>query len=276
MNLKEQVALVTGGSRGLGKAFALALAAKSARVAVTARSEDELKATAQKITDAGGQAVAIPADVTDEAAVTLVITKVEQTFGPITLLVNNAGQFRAFGTVDNVDSDSWWREVEINVRGPFLYAQGVLPKMRARRKGRIINVVSAAGLQGLPTVSAYSVSKTALLRLTEILAMETAQDGIQVFALHPGTVRTSMSSYAHDTPEVGERAPQVQQWFQQLFAEGADTPIERSVNLILKLAAGEGDVLSGCYMDVDADLGAMVKERSSNPHSDTYTLRLKE
>ncbi len=275
MNLKEQVVLITGGSRGLGKAFALALAAKGARVAITARSEDELKATAKEITDAGGQAVAIPADVSDTAAVSPVIIKVEQTFGPITLLINNAAQFRAFGTVDSVNATSWWQEIEINLRGPFLYSQAVLPGMRSKRKGRIINVVSAAGLQGLPTVSAYSVSKTALIRLTEILAVETAQDNIQIFALHPGTVRTSMSDYAHNSPEVAQYAPQVQQWFQNLFAEGQDTPMERSANLILKLAAGEGDALSGCYIDVDADLEMLVKERSSNPQSDSYTLRLK-
>jgi NAD(P)-dependent dehydrogenase (short-subunit alcohol dehydrogenase family) len=275
MNLKEQVALITGGSRGLGKAYAQALAAKGARVAITARSEEELKTTAKEMVDAGGQAVAIPADVSDMAAVAQVITKVEQTFGPITLLINNAGQFRAFGTVDKVDATSWWQEVEINVRGPFLYTHSVLPRMRAQRNGRIINVVSAAGLQGLPTVSAYSVSKSALIRLTEILAMEVAHDGIRVFALHPGTVRTAMSSYAHDAPEVAHHAPQVQQWFRQLFAENADTPIERSVDLILRLAAGEGDPLSGCYIDVDDDLVELVKQHASGADPDHRVLRLK-
>jgi NAD(P)-dependent dehydrogenase (short-subunit alcohol dehydrogenase family) len=275
MDLKEQVALITGGGRGLGKAFALALTAAGARVAITARSKEELQTTAKEITVTGGQVVAIPADVADAVAVSQIIATVEQHFGAITLLINNAGQFRAFGTVDIVDANSWWQEVEINLRGPFLYSQAVLSGMRSRRKGRIINVVSAAGLQGLPTVSAYSVSKTALIRLTEILAMETAHDGIQVFALHPSTVRTSMSTYAHESPDIAQRAPQVQQWFQQLFAEGADTPVERSVNLVLRLATGEGDALSGCFIDVDADLEAMVKERSSNPQSDSYTLRLK-
>jgi NAD(P)-dependent dehydrogenase (short-subunit alcohol dehydrogenase family) len=276
MNLNEEVVLITGGSRGLGKAFALALAAKGARVAITARSEDELKATAKEITDAGGQAVAIPADVADEAAVAQIITTVEQTFAPITLLVNNAGQGRAFGLVGKIDPASWWHEIEVNLRGPFLYAGAVLPEMRSRGSGRIINVVSAAGLQGIPTFSAYSVSKTALIRLSETLALETASDGIKVFAIHPGTVRTPMTSYVHDSTEVTGRAPEVQQWFRNLFAEGADTPIEHSVDLILKLAAGEGDALSGCYIDVDDDLKVLIEERSSNPQSDTHTLRLKE
>jgi NAD(P)-dependent dehydrogenase (short-subunit alcohol dehydrogenase family) len=245
MDLKEQVALITGGSRGLGKAFAQALAACGARIAITARSEEELKATAKEIADAGGQVVAIPADVTDAEVVARVVSKVEQTFGPITLLLNNAGRLRAFGVIGDVDPASWWQEIETNLRGPFLYSHTVLPGMRARRKGRIINIASGGGVQGFPTISAYSVSKTALIRLTEILAMETTQDDIKVFAVHPGTVRTPMTNYAHDAAEVTERASELQQWFRNLFAEGADTPVERSVNLILKLAAGEGDVTRG-------------------------------
>jgi NAD(P)-dependent dehydrogenase (short-subunit alcohol dehydrogenase family) len=273
MSLKEQVVLITGGSRGLGKAFTQALAAAGARVAITARSEEELKATAKEIADAGGQVVAIPADVTDDAA--RVISKVEQTFGPITLLVNNAGRLRALGVVGKVDPASWWQEIETNLRGPFLCCHAVLPGMRSRRNGRIINIASGAGLQGNPTTSAYGVSKTALIRFSETLALETAHEGIKVFAVHPGTVRTPMTSYAHDAAEVTQRAPEVQQWFRQLFAEGADTPIERSVDLILRLAAGEGDSLSGCYIDVEDDLEILVKEHSSQDEADHRMLRLK-
>jgi NAD(P)-dependent dehydrogenase (short-subunit alcohol dehydrogenase family) len=276
MDLKEQVALVTGGSRGLGKAFAQALAAKGARVAITARSEDELKVTAKEIADAGGQVVALPADVTDEAIVARVVRDVEEEFGPITLLINNAGRLRAFGVVGEVDPSSWWQEIETNLRGPFFYCHAVLPGMRTRRKGRIINVTSGAGLDAKPTVSAYGVSKTALIRLSETLALETASDGIKVFAIHPGTVRTPMTRYAHDAAEVTEQASEVQQYFRQLFAEGADTPIERPVELILKLAAGEADTLSGCYIDVEDDLETLVKQRSIHAEPEYRTLRLQE
>jgi NAD(P)-dependent dehydrogenase (short-subunit alcohol dehydrogenase family) len=258
----------------LGKAFAQALAAKGARVAITARSEEDLKATAKEIAEAGGQVVAIPANVTDEAA--RVVNKVEQTFGPITLLVNNAGRLRAFGVVGDVDPASWWQEIEANLRGPFLYSHAVLPGMRTRQSGRIINIASGAGLQGMPTVSAYVVSKTALIRLSEAMALETANDGIKIFAVHPGTVRTPMTRYAHDSPDVTQRAPEVQQWSRDLFAEGADTPIEHAVDLILKLAAGEGDALSGCYIAVEDDLETLVKEHSSGTEPDYRTLRLKE
>jgi NAD(P)-dependent dehydrogenase (short-subunit alcohol dehydrogenase family) len=275
MNLKEQVALITGGSRGLGKAFALALAAKGTRVAITARSEDELKATAKEITDAGGRAVAIPADVADEAAVARVLSKVEQTFGSITLLVNNAAQARAVDFIGKEDPAAWWQEIEINLRGPFLYSQAVLSGMRSRGSGRIINIASVAGLQGGTSCSAYGVSKTALIRFSESLALETASDGIKVFAVHPGVVRTPMTWHLHDAAEVAERVPGLQQWWRNFFAEGADTPIERPVDLILRLAAGEGDSLSGCYIDVEDDLEMLVKGRSSRAEPDYRTLRLK-
>ena len=133
-------------------------------------------------------------------------------------------QFRAFGPIGVVNPSAWWNEVEVNLRGPLLYAHAVLPSMRARHRGRIINVASIAGVQAIPALSAYVVSKTALIRFTEALAQETAADGVQVFAIHPGTVRTPMNAYVHDSPEVAESAPHIQQWFRTLFAEGRDMP----------------------------------------------------
>jgi NAD(P)-dependent dehydrogenase (short-subunit alcohol dehydrogenase family) len=105
-----------------------------------------------------------------------------------------------------------------------------------------------------------SWSKTALIRLSESLAQETAEEGIKVFAIHPGTVRTPMNDYVHDSPEIGKRAPWLQQWFRTLFAEGGDMPIERSVHLVLRLAAGDADALSGLYITVEDDLDALVKQ----------------
>ena len=110
------------------------------------------------------------------------------------------------GNAAQVDPAEWWREVEINLRGPFLCAHAVLPGMIARRRGRIINIVSAAGLQAIETVSAYGVSKAALIRLTETLAAETQPYGIAVLAAHPGTVRTPMSEYVLHLPRYGTRA----------------------------------------------------------------------
>ncbi len=261
MDLTGQVAFVTGGSRGLGRAFAQALAAAGAQVAITGRSSGELRQTAQDISTQTRQVLAIQADVTDSSAAPQVIATVEQQLGPLTLLVNNAGQLRALGSVDVVDPDAWWNEIEVNLRGPFLYARAVLPGMRARQAGRIVNVASGAGTFAVPKGSAYVVSKTALIRLSETMAQETAADGIRVFAIHPGTVRTPMTEYVHDSPEVAKVFPDLQQSFRTTYAEGLDTPIEQSVQLVLRLAAGEADELSGYYLEVSDDLDALVEQK---------------
>jgi len=274
MDLTEQVVLITGGSRGLGRAFAQALVAAGARVAITARGAAELNETAAQLSSAADQVVAIPADVVDPEAAPRAVAEAEQRLGPITLLINNAGQFRAFGPIGVVDPGAWWNEVEINLRGPLLYTHAVLPGMRARRRGRIINVASIAGMQAIPTLSAYVVSKTALIRFSEALAQETAADGIKVFAIHPGTVRKPMNAYVHDSPEVTKSAPQVQQWFRTLYAEGRDMPIERSVQLVLRLAAGEADALSGRYLTVEDDLDALVKQFGAGAPADQRLLRV--
>jgi len=147
--------------------------------------------------------------------------------------------------------------------------------MRTRHRGRIIHVASFAGMQAIPTMSAYVVSKTALIRFSEALALDTVEDRIRVFAIHPGTVRTPMSDYIHDSPEVAKSAiPLLQQWFQAVYAQGLDTPIERPVHLVLRLAAGDADALSGRYISVEDDLDALVKQCAVEPSGDERMLRL--
>jgi NAD(P)-dependent dehydrogenase (short-subunit alcohol dehydrogenase family) len=274
MPISSHVALVTGAGRGLGQEFAIALAAHGFKVAVTARTQAEIDATTAQIERAGGRAIAIAGDVTSQQAVERTIAITEAELGPIDLLVNNAGVLRALGVVAEIDADEWWREVEINLRGPFLFAHAVLPGMIARRGGRIINVASGAGLDAVATGSAYCVSKAALIRLSENIALETTSYGISTFAIHPGTVRTPMNAYVHDSDEAGRRAPQVQQWFRQLYAEGRDTPIERPVELVLTLASGRADALSGCFLDVGDDLDALVSQAEAIQREDRLRMRL--
>jgi NAD(P)-dependent dehydrogenase (short-subunit alcohol dehydrogenase family) len=271
----DQVVLITGGGRGLGRAIALAAAQTGDRVAVTARSKSELAETVELIRRAGGRAVALPADVTDHHAVVEMVADAESQLGLIDVLINGAGSFRALGNATQVNPAEWWREVEINLRGPFLCAHAVLPGMMARRSGRIINIASVAGLQAIETVSAYSVSKTALIRLTEALAAEMQPYGITVLAAHPGTVHTPMSDYAATSPQVQERAPMLQQWFQQLFRDGGDTPVEHAVAFVLALASGQADALSGCYLSVDDDLEALAAQAEVIQREARLTLRLR-
>jgi NAD(P)-dependent dehydrogenase (short-subunit alcohol dehydrogenase family) len=274
MPSSSNVALITGGGRGLGQAFAIALAAHGFKVAVTARTQAEIDATAAQIERAGGRAIAIAGDVTSQQQVERTVAITEAELGSIDLLVNNAGVLRALGVVAEIDADEWWREVEINLRGPFLFAHAVLPGMIARRGGRIINVASGAGLEAVATGSAYCVSKAALIRLSENIAVETASYGISTFAIHPGTVRTPMNAYVHDSDEAGRHAPEVQQWFRQLYAEGRDTPIERPVGLVLALASGRADALSGCFLDVRDDLDTLVSQAETIQRDDRLRMRL--
>jgi NAD(P)-dependent dehydrogenase (short-subunit alcohol dehydrogenase family) len=274
MPIDSSVALITGGGRGLGRAFAIALAQHGFNVAVTGRTEAEISATAREITESGGRAVAIAGDVTDRQTVEQTIARTEAELGPIDLLINNAGMLRALGVVAAIDADDWWREMEVNLRGPLLYAKAVLPGMIVRRRGRIINVASAAGLQAIATGSAYCVSKAALIRLSEAIALETGAYGIATFTIHPGTVRTPMNAYIHDAETVGRSAPELQQWFRRLYADGKDTPIERPVELVLTLASGRADALSGCFLDVDNDIDALIADAEAIQRDERLRLRL--
>jgi NAD(P)-dependent dehydrogenase (short-subunit alcohol dehydrogenase family) len=274
--LTGQAALVTGSGRGLGRAYAIALAKAGATVAVTARTEGEIQTVQREIEQQGGHALAVSVDVTNKNAVAKLVTTIEQQLGPLDLLVNNAGVLRAIGRVTDIDADDWWREVEINLRGSFLCSQAVLPGMITRKRGRIINVASGGGLSAFDCFSAYSISKTALIRLSESLAIENKEYGIVVFAIHPGNVRTSMSEYLHDSEVVGQRAPWMQQIWRQRFAEATDTPIERSVDLVLQLAAGHADMLSGRYIAAEDDLTELLDHADEIQRKDLYTLRLRE
>jgi NAD(P)-dependent dehydrogenase (short-subunit alcohol dehydrogenase family) len=145
--------------------------------------------------------------------------------------------------------------------------------MIARRRGRIINLASGAGLGPIPGFTAYCTSKAALIRLSEILALETQSSGIAVFAIDPGTVRTPMNDHFVSDPLISQRAPGAQAWMRQLFADGNDAPIERSVNLVLRLASGEADALSGCMISIEDDLGDMVRRAEAVKRDELYVLR---
>ena len=141
----DQVALVTGGGRGLGRAFAVALAKNGMRVGVASRSGVELNVTLALLHAEGIEAVAIPTDVTDEAAVHNMVSVTEEKLGPIDLLINGAGVGAPFGPTWETDSSEWWRNIEVNLRGPMLCCKSVVKGMIERRRGRIINVASGAG-----------------------------------------------------------------------------------------------------------------------------------
>jgi 3-oxoacyl-[acyl-carrier protein] reductase len=256
-----QVAIVTGGGRGIGRSIAQILAGAGMQVAVAARSADQLDETVALIQQAGGQAISFVLDVTDQAAVEKMVSETMRRWGPVALLVNNAAISGDWATIWEVPAEDWWHVVEVNLRGPFLCARAVLPGMIARKSGRIINVASGAGTGPNGFNSAYPVSKAALFRLTDCLAEMTEEYGLSVFAISPGLVRTSMSV---DLP------------FVQDLPDSEWVPVEKAGELCAFIASGQADRLSGRYLHVLDDIPDMVRRADEIIEKDLHVLRLRK
>jgi len=272
ISLAGQVAIITGGGRGLGRGMAECLAAAGAKVAVIARSEDQLKQTVAAIETRGGHALAFVASVTDRQAVDHIVREVERQLGPVDILVNNAGIGHPLGPMWEVDPDQWWENLNVNLRGPFLCARAVLPGMVQRRRGRVINIVSGAGNVALAHVSAYVTAKTALIRLSENLAAETKEYNVQAFAVDPGTVRTVLAEWVLESEEGQKWMP----WFASIFAEGRDVPAEQSAQLVLFLSSGRADELSGQFIGVGDDVAAWVQRAEEIRQNELHVLRRRD
>jgi NAD(P)-dependent dehydrogenase (short-subunit alcohol dehydrogenase family) len=268
--LTGQVAIVTGGGRGIGKAIAVGLAKAGSSVAVLARSEDQLAETVREITQRRGRAMSGTADVSDPEAVERLVAEVEETLGPVNFLVNNAGLAGPIGPTWETDQADWWRCLEVNLRGPMLCSKAVLPGMISRGTGRIVNVASGAGTFAIPYLGAYVTSKTAQIRFTEILHLETRAQGIKVFAIEPGSVRTSMADYALESEEGNRWLP----WLGEVFQRGEDVPPDRAADLVVLLASGRVDALSGRFFRIKNDVVELADRARSGGLGDLQTLRL--
>jgi NAD(P)-dependent dehydrogenase (short-subunit alcohol dehydrogenase family) len=193
--LDNRVALVTGAGRGIGRAISLALAAENAKVAVAARSEDELNSLVSEIEAAGGTAIAFPADLTDRNIAKKLVEKVKEQFGPVEILVNNAGLGSSSNPKPLVDFDEefWDLSMAINLTAPMILSKEVLPDMLEKGWGRIITVASINGRVGSFHGAAYAAGKHGVMGLMRTLAMETAANGITVNCICPGPVKTLMN-----------------------------------------------------------------------------------
>ena len=268
--LAEQVALVVGGGRGIGQAIAVALANAGATVAVVARSEDELSETMAHIQSSGGKAYLFAVDVLKHQAVEHMVKEVEQQLGPIDLLVNSAGRHRALGPLWKVDAEEWRMDVESNLFGTFYCMHAVLPAMIARKRGRIINISSAAGNVPRPHSTAYTASKAGVTRLTESVALSTKEHDVYIFAVHPGSVRTAMTDYLVNSEEGQMWVPE----FRRVYDE-TEIPPERAAELVVFLASGKADLLSGRFINVYDDIEEMIRNTTAIQQQDLYTLRLR-
>ncbi len=270
VDLRGQVAIVTGGGRGLGRAFAQGLAQAGASVVVTGRRVSPIAETVSLIEAEGGQSLFFQGDVTDDAAMRKIVVETEQRFGPIDLLVNNAAILTPLGYPWDVDPVAWWRILEVNIRGPHVCMLAVLPGMMARRAGRIINVSSGAAEVVFPHWAAYCASKAALSALTNNMAPPLKDYGISMFALGPSG-HTAMIDELLESPAVPE---DVKQPFRVGIAQDPNnTEIAASVHMLKFLASGQADFLTGRHLNCDDSLDKIMRQQEVIVKDDLYTLR---
>lgn len=265
------LALVTGAGRGYGAMLARALAAAGHEVAVLGRNRSDVEAVAGEI---GG--VPLVADVLDEKALDAAVSALVAGHGPVDTLVNNAGVSGSFGLAWELDRDDWWRAVEVNVRGTHNATTAVLPSMLERGSGRIVNVVSHAGVARWPYGSSYAVSKAAVIKYGESLAAELKRRGVAVLNFHPGILEIGLTAnlFASD-PAPGTTMHMVAQWFRQQIAAGRSIDAEVSAAKLVRLASGDFDILSGRYLTAYDDLDDILRRAPEiAERDDLYTLGL--
>jgi NAD(P)-dependent dehydrogenase (short-subunit alcohol dehydrogenase family) len=203
-SLESQVALVTGASRGIGEAIAVAMADAGASVVALARSEEDLKATVERIEANGGDAVACTADVTESAHIEAAFDRAEEVFGSVDVLVNNAGTNPYFGDAADLDVETWEHIMNVNATGAFRCAREFARRIDGRDgSGSLVNVASVGGVVGLPYQVPYTASKHALVGMTRTLAIEWAPD-IRVNALAPGYVKTEFTKGVRENESIHE------------------------------------------------------------------------
>ena len=186
-----ETAIVTGGARGIGRACSLRLAEAGYEAAVWDIDEDEARGTAAEIAERGGRASARAVDVADEAAVGAAVAAIEESGRPVSVLVNNAGILR-LTPIDGLDLADWDRVIRVNLRGPLVCTRAVVPGMKRRERGAIVNVVSNVVAAARLHNAAYAAAKSGLLGLTRVLALELAPQRIRVNAISPGSTRTEL------------------------------------------------------------------------------------
>ena len=201
MNLTGRVAVVTGASRGLGKAMAIALASAGARVAVVSRNQDQLNAVAGEILNSGGDATGFPADIGDESQVLRLERDVVAWAGRVNILVNNAGTVLRKSIVESTLAE-WNNVIQTNLTSAFLMCRSFVPHMKGRGYGRIINIASLMAHRSLPGRTAYSASKAGLLGFTRALALELADEGITVVSVSPGVFATELIEPVLNDPKL--------------------------------------------------------------------------
>ena len=245
--LQERVALLTGASRGIGRAIAQRLAGAGARVVVSSRKLENVQPVADEIRAAGGEALAVEAHVGDPAAVEALVARSVEAYGRLDVVVNNAATNPHFGPLLSADGGQWDKILDTNTKAAFRLCQAAVPHLEAGGGGKIINMASVAGLQPSPGMGLYGISKAALIMLTRQLAMELGPANIQVNAIAPGVIETRFSRLLWQTPQISD--PILARMPLGRFGQPDDV-----AGLALYLASPASDYVTGAVFVVDGGL----------------------
>jgi NAD(P)-dependent dehydrogenase (short-subunit alcohol dehydrogenase family) len=273
--LKGKVAIITGASQGLGLEIAKQYLAAGANVAICARNEGLLEIAEEQLRSlvgAGQRVVAHGADVSKIGDVEKLVGFAQSEFGHIDILVNNAGVYGPKGVIEDVDWREWVRAIDVNLYGSILMCRAVLPTFKARRGGKIIQLSGGGATNPLPRLSAYAVSKAAIVRFVETLAEEVREDGIEVNAIAPGALNTRLLD------EVLEAGPgKVGESFYQRALrqkQSGGTPLGKGAELAVFLGSSRSDGITGKLISAAWDpWGSLPEHLDDLAGSDIYTLR---
>src|SRR5687768_3508153 len=247
--LNGKTALITGGGRGIGREIALTFARNGARIAVAARTAEQVEQVAKEI---GNNAIALVCDVSDSESVTRMFSDLRERLGDADILVNNAGIAES-STFVNTTDELWHRHISINLSGTFYCTRAALPSMLKKGWGRVINVASIAAKTGAPYVAAYTASKHGVLGLTRTVALEVATKGVTVNAICPGYVDTEMVSRGIEqiTSKTGRSAEEALESLKKMSPQNRLVTAEEVAALALLLASDEGRGINGQGINVD-------------------------
>lgn len=247
--LRGHVAIVTGGGGGFGRAIAERFAAEGAAVTVTSRTKSQLDETVAQIQSKSGRALAVPGDATNRTDVARVVAETEKAFGPVTIMVNNAGLPGPFGPIGVMDPDEWWAAQAVHLRAPFLFISAVLPGMKERRAGCILSICSPRAKMATPYLSAYCMGKTAQMRLTELLAAEVKDYGITAVAVDPGSTPTQLADKTIHSPDAQRWVPEMVAKLREMRGQtGGEVQLENCARRCVEIAAGRHNEWNGAYV----------------------------
>jgi NAD(P)-dependent dehydrogenase (short-subunit alcohol dehydrogenase family) len=254
MLLAEKVAVITGGGRGIGRAIALKFAAEGAAVVVAARTKSEIEAVAQQAQRAGGRALPLATDVTDEKQCERLIREAGSHFGKVDILVNNAGEYGPVRPVEEIAPAEWDRVIAVHLRGAYLLTRLVLPGMYARGSGVILNISSLSAKSAFAWGSPYAAAKSGMLGLTRVVAAEAARKGVRVNAICPGPVtETKMSKELGQTlaERLGVSRDDQLKEFLDTILQGRGQTANEIAAAALFLCSDQASAITGQSLNVD-------------------------